>query len=478
MKINRAVKSPERKRNRASGVAYEMTPEKKLLNLCATCLFGEDKYYGAVEEDIKTTAVEVAKKNPKFLLQLANYIRSELHLRTISVVLLAIAANTPKCKPYVRSYVPKIIQRADELTEAIAAHFKLFKSGDKKRIPNSLKKGVKDAFRNFDEYQLSKYNRASEVKLKDVIMLTHPKEPSELIKKILDDKLKVPETWETAISTKGSKKENWEAVLPKMGYMAVLRNINNFIKTGVPLDKFLPMLKNKEQVLKSKQLPFRFYSALNALRDSDPFIRKDIQRTLETALGYSVENLPKLGGRTAIAVDLSGSMDSSISERSTVSHKQISSLFGALGNRFSDNAVVFGFGDTMNEIHMTGNLLQDTEKIVGTDVGCSTNGWLVLKHMNEKKIKTDRIIYFTDEQIWDSLSPYSCRESTMQNEFSKYKKVNPEAKLYLVNVNGYGETCISRHEKNAMTINGFSDNILKFIDIEETDQVAYIQSKY
>ncbi len=59
--------------------------------------------------------------------------------------------------------------------------------------------------------------KINKVKFKDVIMLTHPKEPSDIIKKILDDKLEIPKTWETTISqwrkNFSSEKEAWEWVI-------------------------------------------------------------------------------------------------------------------------------------------------------------------------------------------------------------------------------------------------------------------------
>ena len=475
VKFVESKKGSEKSVNKEGGVAYAMSPEKKLLNLTATCMFGEDKFYGSVEDEIKKTLAIVAKKDPKFPLQLAAYVRDELHLRTTPIALLVMSANDVKCKPYVRHYSPLIIQRADELCETLAAQLKMFG----KPIPNSLKKGVADSFAKFSEYSFAKYNRDGDVKLRDAIILTHAKKPSELIKKILDDKLETPDTWEAFISTNGSTKENWGKILPAMPYMSRLRNVNNFLKVGLTTDKFLPHLENKEAVLKSKQLPFRFYSALKSIHTEDPFAEKEVAKTLEKAMEHSIENLPKMMGRTVIAVDLSMSMDKAVSEKSIVTHKQISSLFGAMSNRFSDNAVVYGFGDTIKRIPLTGRILEDAKTIERTKIGCSTNGHLVINDLIDNKIITDRIIFFTDEELWNNRFYWRSEiKLSLQDSFSKYKTINPNVKLYIVNVNGYGESCVSRHDKSAITINGFSENVLKFIEVEENDQVAYIKEKY
>ena len=57
-----------------------------------------------------------------------------------------------------------------------------------------------------------------------------------------------------------------------MGYMALLRNLRNFIEKGVKEDSIqyvIDRLTNPEQVERSKQFPFRFYSAAKVLEDMD-----------------------------------------------------------------------------------------------------------------------------------------------------------------------------------------------------------------
>jgi hypothetical protein len=197
--------------------AFELSPKSKLIQITSTCLFKEPKFYGEVEAESKAimnTARKVAQEDPVFLLKLANYLRNEQYLRTISTYLLVYTANQPELKGrnIVHQYAPKIIQRADEIKEAMAMQLQCFG----KPIPNSLKKGIAESFKNFDSYNFRKYNRKNTkgaVSFKDVIKLTHPKEPSDIIKNILNSTLPKVRTWETIISEKGSSKESWEEVI-------------------------------------------------------------------------------------------------------------------------------------------------------------------------------------------------------------------------------------------------------------------------
>jgi hypothetical protein len=69
----------------------------------------------------------------------------------------------------VRKYAPDIIRRADEPSVCLA--YQLDEYG-RKRIPNSLKKALRDQLASFNEYQLGKYRMDGRlVKTVDVVNL-------------------------------------------------------------------------------------------------------------------------------------------------------------------------------------------------------------------------------------------------------------------------------------------------------------------
>lgn len=83
-------------------------------------------------------------------------------------------------------------------------------------------------------------------------------------------KLPVPETWETLLSAKGNKAETWEELIDhkKLPFMAMLRNLRNLILTGVDYKYHrwaMNKLNNEETIARSKQFPFRFFSAYEAI---------------------------------------------------------------------------------------------------------------------------------------------------------------------------------------------------------------------
>jgi hypothetical protein len=89
------------------------------------------------------------------------------------------------------------------------------------------------------------------------------------------------------------------------------------------------------------------------------------------------------------------------------------------------------------------------------EVGYSTNGYLVVKDLLDRKIPMDKIMIFTDCQLWNS----NTDGQTMQTVWREYKKLFPQAKLYLFDLSGYGNTPLNIAEKDVMLLAGWSDKI-------------------
>jgi 60 kDa SS-A/Ro ribonucleoprotein len=482
--------------NRAGGEAYKMTSLDKAIQILSTLLIGEDKYYGDVMEEYNACLLHLANTDPEMVLKLACAGRNIFDIRTASIYTLVKASNLLSCKPFVRKWTPSVVMRADELAEAIGCHMKNFSVMDKDekgnpvlphkkgslRLPNSLKKGLGDTFNYFTEFELSRYKGDNNtITLKDVMCLTHPQR-TDLTKKIHDGTLEVANTWETYISKNGSNKDTWEYVIdnfwvPNEGkfvrnYMAIIRNLNNLDKVKISSshwNKVAKAITNEGAILHSKMFPFRFFTAMKYNRAEDPFTKKMIEETLNKAMSIAVKNIPMLKGRTLIASDVSGSMSSSISEKSGIRHIDIAGVMNAMSSKFCENAISGAFGTYFKLVpKLTGDILSDVQTIVGMEreLGSSTNGHLVVEYLNKANIKTDRIIIFTDMQLWND-NQYDTEGQSLQSEFNKYVAKYPDVKMYLVNLNGYGESPVKLNNKNVISISGWSDKMFKFIDLYE-----------
>lgn len=497
-RFNESSKGTNKTTNYEGGEAYKLTPELKLYTRVCTSMLQSTFYEKSVSAQLAKLRDLIGKVDPLFVAQLAVYAREQMHLRSIPLVLAVELAKIHSGDNLVRRMLNRVIARPDEITEALA-YYSLANNrrGIKKlgKLQHQFKKGVGDAFNKFDEYQLAKYNREGVVTLKDAVKLTHPKpgneKQSQLIKKVLEGNLDTPETWEVKMSQAGqkraSKKETWEEMINsnKMGYMAMLRNLRNFLKEDVSkecIDKVCAKISDPREVRKSKQLPFRFLSAYRALVGSprtrqwgminddgmpDHPYRQKIVKALEKAVKISAQNMPLLDGSVLIASDVSGSMIQQISENSSVYQYDIGILMGMMAAERAENLTYGMFGSTWKPFALpSGDVLANVSAMYekANSVGLSTNGYKVLQWANEQVRKSplryyERIMIFTDCQLYGG---------SIQKEWAKYKKVVPFAKLYLFDLRGYGTSPLNLKDKDITLIGGFSDKVFNIIEAIET----------
>lgn len=466
--------------NLSGYAAYKMNVKEHLVTAVMTTMFGEPKFYGSTDTEIVKLATLCAKDEPDFLCRLACYARNVSNMRSVSHVLTAVIAR--HAHEYTRRTVRRVVVRADDITEIMACYLSMYG----KPFPNALKREMASVIQLFDEYQLAKYNGGNKsMKLKDVLRITHPtpknKEQEALFRKVLDHTLKTPYTWETELSARGNTKEVWNELIAsgKVGYMALLRNLRNIISSGAEIEPVLNVLSDPEQVRKSRQLPFRFFSAYKMLY-AEGMVTDRVHQALEQALAVSVDNMETISGRTLIAVDSSGSMGSTVSTNSIIRCCDIGTLMGAMASRICEDAVVCyfdqsgsysGFKDTnegyiiarygkydsildicMNESHAGG----------GTDMSLPMK--FALHEDSGRSIRPfDRVIYFSDNECnssWKGLY------GTVQGDVDTYrKKYNPNFWVHGVDLQGYGTQQFRGEGFNLIA--GWSENVLSFILLAE-----------
>jgi len=512
MKLTKKAKT-NKVLNFERSLAYKVGAEQELYGIVATS-FNEDKYYEASDKVLNRLRNILPSVDPVFAAKLAIYARTEMHMRTMPIVLIVELARhlnkSPELKNRYRGLVAgtvaAVVSRPDEIVEIISAYMSL---NDKKKanLPRSLRKGLAVALRKFDEYQFAKYNRAGDVTLRDALRLIRPKpdsqERSRLYKKIVSNTLETPYTWEVELSLVGqefagqnrkdlkvqesiraAKAAKWEELIDsgRLGYMALLRNLRNLLRVGVSenaIETVAKTIASKDAVLESKQLPFRFFSAYVELHESNSPHVRSLLNALEEAVVYSVENISGFDERTSVCIasDVSGSMLVQISRNSKVELYDIGLLLSQLLSTKCKKCITGIFGDTwkVKNFPSGNNVLANTlylRRIEG-EVGYSTNGFRVLEHLIDNGIKMNKVMMFTDCQMWNSVHAYN-RDSRLSHFWARYKKeVSPEAKLYLFDLAGYGNTPIDTSNKDVFLISGWSDKVFNVLEHVERGENAF-----
>ena len=486
MKFN-TKKQKQHIANHEGAKAWALSPELELYTAVVTASLSAQFYQKEVDrlERIRQLMQQVA---PEFVAQLAVYCREQMHLRSIPVVLTVELARIGAPDGLLRQTAARIIQRADEITEMLA-YYQLANSreGEKKlnKLSKQLQKGIAVAFNKFDEYQFAKYNRDTGVSLRDALFLTHPRPATtaqqELFDKIAKETLEVPYTWEVEMSRLGqqdfaSEEEKqvafalkWDELIMsgRLGYMAMLRNLRNFLQSGIrdeALIRVAMTLGDPAQVRKSKQLPVRFLAAWREVRHFGSGRAGILMESLESALRASAENIAgfDLNTRILLAADTSGSMCHPISPRSSVQYYDIGLMLSMLLHSRCQHVVTGIFGDYWKREQLPAksilNNVENLRRLMG-EVGYSTNAYLVIRDLIERKEVIDKVMIFTDMQLWDSHG-----DSHINEEWAYYKQqVAPEAKLYIFDLAGYGHAPLRMAQPDVFLIAGWSDKVFEVL---------------
>lgn len=450
--VTSPVKSTKTALNADFKIGYEREKKSELFLLAVSNFVGKDTFYEkAQDRDDRFASLsrEVAVQDPRWFTGFVGWLRNDAFMRSAAIVASVEGAkalyDSGVMNGTPRGIVAASQARADEPGEVLA----YYESKYGKNFPAFLKKGVADGARKlYSEYSLLKYDTDSKgYRFADVIQLTHAKAvdekqnalfshaldrrygndsigtehnylldmistranlmsaPVEMRKALIGTQAGMQTlsragfTWEALSGwLQGPMdKTAWEAVIPNMGYMALLRNLRNFVDAGVSaivLKRVLTKLADAEQVAKSKQFPFRFLAAYQANKGS-----LKIAAALEEALEASLSNVPSLSGRTLILVDRSGSMFGYHSTDSELTMADKAAIFGSALALRAENADLVQFGSAWRgpafekvSFRKGDSLLPMLNKfrdMGGTDTAAAVKG-----SFNGH----DRVIIITDEQ--------------------------------------------------------------------------------
>ena len=471
--------------NHEGAAAFTLTPQVALYAAVATAALS-DQFYEKADTRLQRLRELVAQNDPVFVAQLAVYARESLYLRSVPLVLCVELARLHRGDNLVSRLVARVVQRPDEITELLAFYAQANgRSGTKilNRVSKQLQKGLALSFNRFDGYQLAKYDRAGAVRLRDALFLVHPHAKDEAQQALFDQlvrgELPTPYTWETELSAAGQQAHatpaeraavvarTWETLIAsgKLGYMALLRNLRNILEANVSaaaITQVCATLANRAAVARSKQLPFRFLAAFREVKTLPSSHVAAVLAALEDAIAHSAANLRGFGAETRVVVacDVSSSMQQPISPRSKVLLYDVSLVLGMLLQSRCQNVVAGMFGNTWKRISLPrGPVLRNVEEFYRREgeVGYSTNGYLVVQDLRQRREVVDKVMIFTDVQLWNS----NGTGDTLAQEWAAYRRsVAPDARLYLFDLAGHGTAPLEvRPETGVALIAGWSDKI-------------------
>lgn len=414
--------------------AKKINVKQQLRRTLMACMLWENNFYES-GEDVAERIIRLADQcDLEFLKSLAIEARTEQKLR--HAPLLILLSMIKRGGKVTSEAIEEVINRPDEITELVAMYW----MNGRKMLTRSMRQGLGKAFLKFDEYQLAKWNRGGDVKLRDVLFMSHakpPKDKEDLFKRIANDELKTPDTWESKMAAGGDKKEVFTDLLTreKLGYMALLRNLRGMVECGVDEDLIKRSIVNPT----AAPLPFRFIAAA---KHAPRF-----ERQLDEAMAKVLESKEKIGGKTVLLVDVSGSMRCPLSQKSDLSRIDAACALAILLSGLCEDIRIFTFSSGLVEVApRVGMSLKDTI------VRSQPNGTTYLGRSVcriDQKVNYDRLVVITDEQSHDAV-PDPKGRGYMLN-IASYK--NGVGYGPWIHIDGFSESCVDYIQEYEREIN-------------------------
>jgi hypothetical protein len=387
-------------------VAQRVDPRRELRRTVLTCLLWEDTFYEKGNDIAKRMAELVARNKFEDVAALACEARDKMQLRHVPLFLVRELARRKGAGRLVAETLERVIQRADELGEFVALYWK----ARKEPLSAGVKRGLGAAFTKFDAYQLAKYNGESTVKLRDVLFLCHAKpknaEQAALWKKLAENTLESPDTWEVALSAGKDKRETWERLLRegRLGGMAVLRNLRLMLAAGVAPK----MIADRLEKGIARALPFRFVTAARHA--------PKLEEAIEKAMLKGIAGFETLPGVTGLVVDVSGSMNYRLAKKGETTRMDAAAGLAILLREKAEEFRIATFSDTCVALpSRQGFALRDA--IVGSQAHSGTylkRALTTLEAGNDWN-GVDRVIVITDEQSHDGILPAWTKQAYVIN---------------------------------------------------------------
>lgn len=456
--------------------AYIRSAEEQYVQTLVTNTFGNTFYADQQTLLMEAEALhrDMAQSNPQFMAKALVYARNDGYMRLQPLFGLAVlSAHRP-------DLFAKIFLQVVRIPSDLSDFLTILKGMGRGEGGRAVKRQVNRFLAGVSEYWAVKYNgRGRGYSLGDAIATAHPK-PADIKQQALFRYLRGQEAslsmlpqvealeqlkraateaeqlhWiesgrlphEVVTGAIQPTKAVWAALIDQMPTLALLRHLNTLERAGVledrrNLETVIARLTDQRALQRAHILPFRFAKAFRQVKH--PALRD----ALRDAVEYTFGNLPDLEDRTAIFLDISGSMSGD--------YLQIGSVFAlALYKKTRGNSLFWLFDTEVADAMPSrrDSILTQADAIRAR--GGADTGAPVRKLLAERR-KVDQIVIITDEQQ-NSGSPF-------YEALLKYRsKVNPNVKAFIIDIAPYRSTMVPPQDRNTFYIYGWSDTVLSYI---------------
>lgn len=500
-------------KNQAGGVAYRLDDKLALAQMAVTgCL--SDTFYTSAQNQLNTVLDLASRVDATFVAKTAVYARRHGLMKDMPALLVAhLAVRDPALFEKV---APQVIDNGRMIRNLV----QILRSGQlgRSNLPRATRRFIRNWLNNRKPDRLFRDSVGKSPSLADVIKMVHPKPENDnqaafyayLIGKDHDaSKLPttvqqfeafkagktatVPNVEHRMLDSLGLNREQWAEIAGTMGYQALRMNLNTLSRHGVfevpgMAEMVAHRLVDREAIIRSRIMPYQLMQAYLSVTDrtvptfgwynpapKTTTVPMVIQNALQDALEIALVNVPELSGTWDVAVDISGSMGSTVTgdNRSSTRCVDVAALVAASLLRKNPETRVWTFNSHCKRFHLNprDTVLTNAERIYKALNG-GTNSASVLRTLNEKKVKSDGLIMISDNQSWMNSTGWSYYRSFSRGTtestalFKTFHRRNKDAKAFLIDIQPGTTTQIPEGLNGVVyNVGGFSDSVFTFIDV-------------
>lgn len=303
-----------------------------------SCLLWEDEFYedgAAIADRLAGLVKEVPAKDAAAL---AIRAKEDMRIRHAPLLVARELMRSKEGRALAGELFPRVITRADDITEFLAMYWR---GEPGSPLAAQVKKHLGATFQKFDEYQLAKYRGdGKKIKLRDAIRMLRPKprndEEAALWGRLVRGTLATPDTWEVALSAATDQTAAWTRLLDedRLGGMAMLRNLRNMEKAKVDPAKIRDGIR---RIQAGKLLPINFIAAARAA--------VAYENVIEEKFLECFANRPTDEKSTILLIDVSGSMDAALSQRSDLRRVDAACGVAMIAREAFKNITIYTFSN-------------------------------------------------------------------------------------------------------------------------------------
>lgn len=440
----------------------------------------------------------IRETDAHFVARLAIYLREQQGRPALSFLLMAELSAICKDSKLISLLALRIIRGPEEIAEWLDHYSRSnARKGGKLIVPAHLRKSLSIIFNSLDEYRFARYRQDEQSNLRYALSVIRPK-PSDkarqvLFRKIMQDSIPPRSTWYsewTALNLKlydspelkqSVLRDKWKEGISsfRMGYICLLENLPALLAAGVSgkvLKLAVAYLGNAAAAKGSGVSPLRITEVYRELKDMQEGGVPMLLEALEKAIRHSIDHFAGEmdHGRTVIAMDISPSMKYPLSEDSTFLRYDLGPLLALLLGSRGEQVKAGIIGNTWRPAGLSAHrilpLLEQMQQREG-EAGYAINGHLVIQDLLRKRQLVDKVMIFTDCQLWDHRPFNQSAGADLGRMWRLYRQLAPKARLYLFDLSGYNKAPLECLSDDVYLVSGWNERIFSVLKSLENGAV-------